>query len=417
LPDAAAALEQAARDEGGRVLATLIRQLGGDFTLAEDALQDAYTAAIESWPRTGVPDNPGAWLTTASRRKAIDRLRRARALDDRIRVLEALADDVELQTGDEMPTSLTDDRLRLIFTCCHPALSLEARVALTLKCLGGLTTAEVAAAFLVPEATMGQRLLRAKKKIERAGIPYRVPADEELPDRLGGVLQVLYLVFTEGHTASSGNDLIRVDLVSEAIRLTRLLRRLMPDEPEVAGLLALMLLHDSRRAARVDADGRTVTLDLQDRRLWDATQISEGIALVQAALRRRAPGTFQIQASIAALHAEAATAEDTDWPQIAALYGTLAATSPSPVVEVNRAVAVGFADGPAAGLEILDRLDAEAGGLARYTPFHAARADLLRRSGDRAGADAAHALAVEFAENAAQRAALRERREAHIEAS
>ena len=406
------ALEQAARDEGGRVLATLIRHLGGDFTLAEDALQDAYIAAAVAWPRDGVPDTPGAWLTTAARRKAIDRIRRVRALDERIATLEGLLEHESTDDSIDMDTSLTDDRLRLIFTCCHPALGPEARVALTLKCLGGLTTAEVAAAFLVPETTMAQRLVRAKRKITTAGIPYRVPPDEELPDRLAGVLRVLYLVFTEGHTASSGDALIRANLCAEAIRLTRLLHALMPDEPEVAGLLALMLLHDSRRAARTGPDGQVVTMDRQDRARWDAPQIAEGAQLVQAALRRGAPGAFQIQAAIAALHAGAATAEETDWAQIAMLYAALAQIEPSPVIEINRAVAVGFAEGPQAGLEVLGALDSHDDALARYAPLHAARADLLRRSGDRPGADEAYATAIKCADNAAQRAELTARREA-----
>ncbi|MCW3013202.1 MAG: polymerase subunit sigma-24 [Solirubrobacterales bacterium] len=416
----AAALERAAREEGGRILATLIRHLGGDFTLAEDALQDAYADAAERWPRDGVPQVPVAWLTTAARRRAIDRLRRGRTEDGRIRTLEALArheaksgpddQDSHEEEADDMDTQLVDDRLRLLFTCCHPALAMEARVALTLKCLGGLDTGAVAAAFLVPQATMAQRLVRAKRKISAAGIPYRVPRDAELPDRLAGVLRVLYLVFTEGHTASSGDALSRDELCAEAIRLTRLLVTLMPDEPEAAGLLALMLLHDARRPARVSARGdRAVTLDRQDRTRWNAELIAEGDELLRAALRRRAPGPFQLQAAIAAVHATAPTAEATDWAQIAALYDVLLTLDPSPVVAVNRAVAIGFARGPQDGLIALAGADPE-GRLERYAPAHAARADLLRRAGDAAGADAAYAQAIACADNGAQQDELRARR-------
>ncbi|MEA2340632.1 MAG: hypothetical protein QOG11_709 [Solirubrobacteraceae bacterium] len=412
-----AVLDRVAREEGGRIIATLIRHVGGDFALAEDALQDAYAVAAATWG-TGngaVPDNPGAWLTTAARRRAIDRLRRARALDDRIRVLEALAareaaapeDDEE----EEMESSLHDDRLRLLFTCCHPALPLEARVALTLKSLGGLTTGEVARAFLVSEVAMHQRLTRARRKIADKGIPYRVPPDELLPERLAGVLAVVYLIFNEGHTAAGGPRLVRDELCAEAVRLGRLLAALMPDEPEALGLLALMVLTDARRAARVDAHGHAVALADQDRGLWDAEAIGEGAALLDRALRLGRPGPYQLQAAIAALHATAPDWAATDWGQIAALYGALAAHDPSPVVTVNRAVAVGFARGPQAGLDLLRPLDGDPA-LEGYVPLHAARAELLSRAGDGRGADAAYACAIAATGNMVQRAELEARRAA-----
>jgi RNA polymerase sigma-70 factor, ECF subfamily len=408
----AGAVERAFRAESGRVLATLIRHLGGDFELAEDALQDALAVALATWPRDGVPANPGAWMTVTARRKAIDRIRRERALADRLQALQILMDlerQAEPEPGDD--SAVPDDRLRLIFTCCHPALAMEARVALTLRTLGGLTTAEIARAFLVPEPTMAQRLVRAKRKIAAAKIPYRVPGDEQLPDRLAGVLAVVYLVFNEGYAAREGERLVRPDLCDEAIRLGRLLTRLMPDDAETAGLLALMLLHDSRRAARTDADGRFVALPDQDRSRWDAVRIEDGVRTLDRALRLRRPGKYQLQAAIAALHATAPSAEDTDWPQIAALYGGLLCHMPSPVVQVNRAVAIGMADGPRAGLAVLDALAADRRLLA-YQPYHAARADLLRRAGDAAGAAAAYARAIELSTNAVERAELERRRAA-----
>ena len=378
--DVKAAVDAAFRDEWGRVVATLIRTTG-DWDLAEECAQDAFAMALQRWPKDGIPGRPGAWLTTAARNRAIDVLRRKAVGAAKLREVAAMTPPAEPSyEGETDHSGVPDDRLRLMFTCCHPALSLEARVALTLRTLAGLTTAEIARAFLASEPTMAKRLVRAKQKIQHAGIPYRVPPAHLLPERTPGVLGVLYLLFNEGYSATAGADLVRQNLSAEAIRLARVLARLMPDEPEVAGLLALMLLHDARRAARLDAAGDLITLEDQDRALWDGAEISEGVAILAAALRLRRPGPYQVQAAIAACHATAPTADHTDWPQIAALYGRLAEFLPTPVVELNHAVAVGMARGPLAGLELVEAL-AASGKLAGYHLLPATRADFLRRLG------------------------------------
>jgi RNA polymerase sigma-70 factor, ECF subfamily len=408
----AAAVARAFREEWATVLATLIRHVG-DFQLAEDAVQDAFATAVTAWRRDGVPASPGAWLTVAARRRAIDRLRRDRSIADRATRLGELvrldAQEEEAPVlGDD--TALTDDRLRLIFTCCHPALDMSARVALTLRALGGLTTGEIARAFLVSEPTMGKRIVRAKRKIADAHIPYRVPDDEELPERLRGVLRVVYLIFNEGYAATEGDLLVRGELCSEAIRLGRLLCELMPDDAEAWGLLSLMLLHDARRAARVDPSGRYVTLGEQDRSLWDEAKIAEGLRALGRGARLRRPGPYQLQAAITALHIQAPDTEATDWAQIAELYGALAQLQPSAVVELNRAAAVGFAHGHDAGLELLAPLLADAA-LERYQPLHAVHAELLRRAGDLDGAARAYERAIELSANAVERDELERRLE------
>jgi RNA polymerase sigma-70 factor (ECF subfamily) len=411
------AVGRAFREEGPAILATLIRQVG-DFTLAEDALQDAFAAAVATWGRDGVPDRPGAWITTTARRRTIDRLRRERGLADRIERLAVLAErdsaadpDDDGAPGDEDAAHFADDRLRLIFTCCHPALALEARVALAVKLLGGLTTAEVARAFLVSEPTMYQRLTRAKKKIAAARIPYRVPPPELLGERTAGVLAVIYLVFNEGYVATAGDRLVRGELCAEAIRLGRLLVRLLPDEAEALGLLSLMLLQDSRRDARVDEHGDYVALDHHDRGLWDAGHIAEGRRALDDALALRSAGPYQLQAAIAAIHATSADAGSTDWIEIAALYGELDRRSPSPVIRINRAAALAFAGAPEAGLQLIAPLLSDPR-LSAYAPLHATHAELLRRTGSPSEATAAYTLAIASTSNAVERAELERRRAA-----
>jgi RNA polymerase sigma-70 factor, ECF subfamily len=402
------AAEAVYADGWGRIVARLIR-LTGEWDLAEDCAQDAFTQALQRWPVDGIPDTPLAWLTTTARNRALDRLRRASVEAAKLRQIaeDAMRQEPPAAPGpSEHSAGVPDDRLELMFTCAHPALATEAQVALTLRSLAGLSTAEIARAFLVSEHTMGQRLFRAKQKVAHAGIPFRVPPDHLLPERLPSVLHVLYLLFNEGYGASSGAELTRPRLSEEAIRLARVLVSLMPDEPEGAGLLALMLLHDARRGARVGADGELIPLDEQDRMLWDRSQIGEGVSLLTAALHRSRPGPFQIQAAIAACHATAPVAALTDWPQIAGLYAQLQRIANSPIVALNRAVAVGMADGPDAGLRLLAPLDSV---LAGYYLLPATRADLLRRDGRRDQAALAYRDAIELAPTEAEKRYLRRR--------
>ena len=406
--DSQAAAESVFREESGRIIATLIR-LAGSFDRAEDALQEAFTSALATWPRTGIPTNPAAWLMTTAQRKLIDHGRRERTQrekEDSVRYeIEAFrpATEPELETAMHLP----DDRLRLIFTCCHPALNQEGQVALTLRTLGGLSTPEIAKAFLLPEPTLAQRLVRAKRKIQEAHIPYEVPPPERLPERLASVQTVIYLIFNEGYVATAGDQLVRTDLCAEAIRLGRVLRDLMPSESENVALLALMLLHDSRRAARI-REGELITLEEQDRTLWDQTKISGGLALVEQAVRRGPPGPYQIQAAIAALHGEAKTASETDWPQIAALYEKLMEFNASPVIALNHAVAIAMSAGLAEGLKQIEQVGAS-GQLDRYYLYHAARADILRRIGRKKESATAYSKSLELATNKVEQQYLRRR--------
>ncbi|MDH4117835.1 MAG: RNA polymerase sigma factor [Acidimicrobiia bacterium] len=398
------AIEAVFRAEYGIVLASLVRMVR-DFEFAEDVLSDAMAVALASWPKSGVPTNPAAWLTTAARRKAIDRLRRDKALEKKTEELAVLARGQGEEPLDH-DGSIPDHRLRLMYTCCHPALALEAQVALTLKTVGGLTVPEIASAFLTAETTMYQRIVRAKRKIKDAQIPYEVPTGADLPERTAAVMSVLYLIFTEGYSAHGGEQLVRVDLVSEAIRLARVLCTVMPDEPEAIGLLALMMLHDARRAARTDATGELVVMEHQDRALWNGAAIGEGLTLVEAALRFGRPGPFQIQAAIAAVHSQAATFDVTDWQQIAALYGELGRHQPTPVVALNHAVAVAMWRGPQAGLALLDRLGDS---LDEHHLFHSARAELLRRVGRTDASRAAYEMSLGLVTNETERRYLQRR--------
>ncbi|HEX6222723.1 MAG TPA: RNA polymerase sigma factor [Acidimicrobiia bacterium] len=388
-----AAIEQIFKDESGRAVATLVRRFG-DIDIAEEAVQEAFVEAVRRWPTDGIPPSPAGWIITTAGNRAIDNLRREAKRDDRQRQAQDLPPDDE----PEEIVIVDDDQLRLIFTCCHPALAPEAQVALTLRLIGGLQTPEIARAFLTSEPTMAQRIVRAKKKIKKAKIPYRIPGDAELPNRLRPVLSVIYLIFNEGYVATSGDDLVRADISAEAIRLGRLLAGLMPDEPEVAGLLGLMLLTEARRPARIDGDGNLVTLRDQDRRLWTTELIEEGHEIVAACVRRNRPGPYQLQAAIAAVHADAATAGDTDWDQIVVLYSQLAVLAPSPIVELNRAIAVAESGDLAAALRLVDRLD-----LGDYYLYHATVGDLLERVNRHDEAADAYRRALELTSNESER--------------
>ncbi len=394
-----AAVERVFREEYGRLIASLVRRFG-DIDIAEEAAGEALVAALEKWPESGVPPNPGGWLTTTARNRAIDRIRREKQRDTKQQAALMHHDD----SPHEPAGPVEDDRLRLIFTCCHPALAPEARIALTLRLLGGLTVAEIAQAFLVPETTMAQRITRAKKKIAAARVPYRVPEAADLPERLGGVLAVLFLVFNEGYLATGEGDPVRAELTSEAIRLARVLRRLLPEEPEVAGLLAMLVLIDARREARV-RHGQLVPLGEQDRSGWDRALIAEGHDLVRECLAIDRPGRYQLLAAINAVHTDAPTGSDTDWSQVVALYDQLTRLDPSPIVALNRAVAVAELDGPEVALALVDRLP-----LTGYHAWHAVRADLLRRLGRSAEASAAYAAAITATQNSAERAYLSRKR-------
>jgi len=410
LTHAGAIVEQVVREEWGLVLSALLRTVR-DFELAEDVLQDAVVAALRHWPEEGLPHNPRAWLLQTARHKAIDRFRRDANFEAKraeLKILGELERQVRPDEENTVDETIPDDRLRLIFTCCHPALEEQARVALTLRTLGGLATPEIARAFLVPESTMAQRLVRAKRKIKAANIPYVIPSPPLWPERLGSVLSVIYFIFNEGYAATSGSELTRADLCHEAIRLGNILLLLLPQEPEVGGLLAMLMLHDSRHQARTDGEGGFMTLEEQDRSLWNQEQIKTGVNHLQRALARRRPGPFQIQAAISAVHAQARSFDETDWNEIRWLYGKLYELQPSPVIKLNWAVALSFAHGPNAGLAAIREIEAQ-GVLERYHPYHAARADLFRRAEQNGESAVAYRRALEFTDNAAERRFLERR--------